>query len=284
MGSILSSEKTRTLHGGPAEPAKKDGLTGKTHGDFVLDARVHEITCSSSEEVQLLLRRNGSFSRATVTPGSVSTIIFETIRNLTVESLVRVTTTKPIQQEVADESAAISISSLEILSKATVKLPQKGILPHGAPGDKSLQPSSVSIDDRLNNRLLDARVTSTAAIFKLFSGIHELAVQFLSQHDFYHVPTPALVTYMWPGEEDDHFPVPYFENQTAWLAPTSEIHLSMALAADMQRVYDIHTVFRREPESDGRHLTEVRYLTCLHLYSPPSHNKQETKRVLLMTT
>lgn len=46
---------------------------------------------------------------------------------------------------------------------------------------------------------------------------------------------------------------PVFHDRPAWLTQTGEVHLGMVLSADLERVYDFHTVFRREEEIDSRH-------------------------------
>ncbi|KAK4219695.1 aspartyl-tRNA synthetase [Rhypophila decipiens] len=261
----------------PSSDLVQSGLADQNEEDSCfLDARVHSIIAKSrepgEEEIEFLLRRAGEFFTAVITSSSVNTASFKIAETLTIESLVRVTTRADPQEDLerpakrrrsTSNHKLLQVYNIKVLSRAKSTLPEDRIVTHGASGESdplSSEPYKGLIEDRLDNRLLDARVSSTAAIFKIFSGIHELAVQFLRDADFYHIATPALVSYMWPGEEDDHFSVPYLDGKTAWLAPTSEVHLSMALAADMQRVYDIHTVFRREPKSDGRHLTEFTML------------------------
>jgi aspartyl-tRNA synthetase len=242
------------------------GHSEKDHaqGDHaVFDARVHSVSAAKLDAViTILLRRNGQFVKALLEPESADVVSLDTARRLTAESLVRVSgSTIPENQhannEAVSEVVTVRVSKLVTLSEAKADLLESLKL-HGAPGEKlpPLASRAALIDERLNNRLLDARVVATAAIFKLFSGVHELAVEYLAAIGFYHIPTPAFINYEFPGEEDDHFSVPYFD-KTAWLAPTGEVHLGMALAADLERVYDIHTVFRREGDVDGRHLTEV---------------------------
>jgi aspartyl-tRNA synthetase len=113
-----------------------------------------------------------------------------------------------------------------------------------------------SIEQRLGKKSLDVGAATPVDIFKIFSVVHDLTVEFLARRDFCRIATPSLIGYMYPGEEDDHFAVPYFD-QGAWLAPTGEVNLGIALASELERVYDIHNVFRREEVVDGRHLTEV---------------------------
>ncbi|KAI0201864.1 hypothetical protein F4808DRAFT_424084 [Astrocystis sublimbata] len=229
-----------------------------------LDARVHSPPSSESgSTVKLLLRRRGQFYTALLEENVADSTSLETARDLTVESLVRIEgKIEPVEQASQESKPSwtptIQVSKLTLLSKAKPGLAEQSGL-HGAPGEKRPECTSAMLDQRLDNRLLDTRVAANAAIFKTFSAVSQKATGMLAGKGFHHVPTPAFITYEFPGEEDDHFAVPYFD-KTVWLAPTGEVHLGMALAADLERVYDIHTVFRREPESDGRHLTEFTML------------------------
>lgn len=226
-------------------------FTGRVHGICVDE---------DGGSIALLLRNNGQFFQCKLEIADCADpAIFATAQRLTPESLVRVSCVMTAPDDGSSETTFVmtQVSSLSILSEATPNLPGNLKL-HGAPGETlpSLDERIGLLDQRLDSRLLDARVASTAAIFKLFSGVHQLAVKFLAIQDFHYIPTPAFVGYEFPAEEEDHFYLDYLGRQ-AMLAPTGEVHLGMALAADLERVYDIHTVFRREPKSDGRHLTEV---------------------------
>ncbi|KAK0725120.1 hypothetical protein B0H67DRAFT_121522 [Lasiosphaeris hirsuta] len=235
------------------------------------DARVHsEPAIEPDMTVMVLLRRlDGQFIRAFLEPSSTDASSYRSAQHLRAESLVYVSGSTMANQNhqsdsggtAASEVTSFRVAELRVRSHAKAVLPKHPRL-HGAPGEVPPPAGSVGgelLHERLDNRLLDARVTATAAIFKLSSGVHELAVEYLAAHGFCHVPTPALVAYEFPGEEDDLFSVSYF-GKTARLAPTGEVHLGMALSADLGRVYDFHTVFRREPGSDGRHLTEFTML------------------------
>jgi aspartyl/asparaginyl-tRNA synthetase len=239
-------------------------LNGSAHKDHeVFDARVHSGPKTKSEAaVTVLLRRSGQFIQALLLPGSADVASVDTARLLTAESLVRisgsfVTGDQCDKDDIASEVATFQVASLITLSTAKANLPGSLKL-HGAPGEvlPPVESRAALMDERLDNRLLDGRVASTAAIFKIFSGVHELAVKFLVEREFCMMPTPALIGYRFPEEDDDYFALSYFD-RTARLAPTGEIYLGMALSADLERVYNIHTVFRRESASDGRHLTEV---------------------------
>ncbi|KAH0496064.1 hypothetical protein TgHK011_003447 [Trichoderma gracile] len=214
------------------------------HEGIAFTGRVHNLCLNENGgSITLLLRKNGQFFNCKLnTTDCADPTIFATAQRLTPESLVRISCGKIASEDASSET--FTITQL-----------------HGAPGEAlpSLNDRLFLLDKRLDHRLLDARVAATASIFKIFSAVYHLSVKYLAGQDFHYLPTPAIVGYEFPAEEEDHFYLDYLGRQ-AMLAPTGEVHLGMALAADLERVYDIHTVFRREPKSDGRHLTEFTML------------------------
>lgn len=253
MGAVeLPANTLQAMSGNLNKSGQDEGIT--------LTGRVHSISpAEESGSIAFLLRKNGQFFKCKLQlTDCADSVIFATAQRLTLESLVRVLGVITAPDDASSDTLVITQpSSLTILSEATANL-SGNLKLHGAPGETlpSLDERILLLDQRLDNRLLDARVAATAAIFKLFSAVHHLAVKYLATQDFHYIPTPAFVGYEFPAEEEDHFYLDYLGRQ-AMLAPTGEVHLGMALAADLERVYDIHTVFRREPKSDGRHLTEV---------------------------
>ncbi|OTA00206.1 aspartyl-tRNA synthetase, class Iib [Trichoderma parareesei] len=240
------------------DPNKTDQNKGIT-----LTGRVHYLSPNEDDgSIALVLRKDGQFFRCTLNlTDYADPAIFATAQCLTPESLVRISCGQIASETASSETFTITqVSSLTVISEAKANLADDLKL-HGAPGETvpSLNDRLLLLDKRLDHRLLDARVAATASIFKIFSTVHNLAVKYLADQDFHYLPTPAFVGYEFPAEEEDHFYLDYLGRQ-AMLAPTGEVHLGMALAADLERVYDIHTVFRREPKSDGRHLTEFTML------------------------
>lgn len=116
--------------------------------------------------------------------------------------------------------------------------------------------SSLTLNERLNNRVLDVRVAATASIFKLMSGVFRLAAEYQANNDFHWISTPHIVNYNITGD-NDYFPVDYFGRQDAWLAQTGEFHQQMAIAMGFDRVFEIRTLFRAEDQVSARRLTEV---------------------------
>lgn len=231
------------------------------------DARVHAVSGHdvNRETTTIQLRLHGRFIDALVDLSFTDLASVNKSRKIAPESLLRVLAwsthnadIKPNGSETNDTSAtSIRVHRLTILSNAKPGI-FRGVVSHGAPGDPFGKVDlNATLNERLDNRLLDVRVAATNSIFRLSSGVHELAVQYMSVSSFHFVPTPTLINYEFPGEEWLQFGLPYFHDRPAWLTQTGEVHLGMALSADLERVYDLHTVFRREEEIDSRHLTEV---------------------------
>lgn len=149
---------------------------------------------------------------------------------------------------------SIRVTSLAVLAKAARELPSL----HGGELSGSLQ-------ERLDNRILDQRAAASGAMFKLHSGMSQLMVEFFTAHDFIWIQTPRLRGSHVAGD-DEYFHVPYF-GRDAWLCQHTQHALQGAIAMDMKRVFDIGPVFRAESKSgsSARHMSEVRrFMTTLH--------------------
>ncbi|KAF2123423.1 class II aaRS and biotin synthetase [Dothidotthia symphoricarpi CBS 119687] len=239
----------------------------------IFDARVHAVSGHDvdRETTIIQLRLHGRFIDALVDLSFTDSASVDKSRNIAPESLLRVLAwsthnadIEPNGSETNDKlPTTVRVHRLTILSNAKPGI-FRGVVSHGAPGEPFGEVDlNATLNDRLDNRLLDVRVAATNAIFRLSSGVHELAVQYMSACSFHFVPTPTLINYEFPGEEWLQFGLPYFHDRPAWLTQTGEVHLGMALSADLERVYDLHTVFRREEEIDSRHLTEFTMLEAV---------------------
>jgi aspartyl/asparaginyl-tRNA synthetase len=263
----LNGTKLSSIFGGAA--GAKNGTSKKHSAELpdTFDARVHAVSGHDAclEATTIQLRIHGRFIDGLVDLTFTDSASMEESKNLAPESMLRILAwsthnvdIKPDDPETTDTSnTTIRVHRFTIIANAkpgTVR----GVVPHGAPGEPFEKVDlNATLNDRLDNRILDVRVAATNAIFRLNSGVHELAVQYMAANSFHFVPTPTLINYEFPGEEWLQFGLPYFHDRPAWLTQTGEVHLGMALSADLERVYDCHTVFRREEEIDSRHLTEV---------------------------
>jgi aspartyl-tRNA synthetase len=112
----------------------------------------------------------------------------------------------------------------------------------------------VKMNTRLDNRVLDLRVPTTQAIFKLQSGVAHLFREYLDSKDFIEIHSPKLVGGASEGGADV-FKFKYF-NQDACLAQSPQLYKQMCIISDFKRVYEIGPVFRAEKSFTSRHLCE----------------------------
>ena len=112
----------------------------------------------------------------------------------------------------------------------------------------------VKQDVRLNSRIIDLRVPTNKAIFKLQSGVCQIYREFFLAKDFIEIHSPKLGA---GGAEGgcEVFKLKYFE-QDACLAQSPQLYKQMALCADLKRVIEIGPVFRAENSNTNRHLCE----------------------------
>lgn len=112
----------------------------------------------------------------------------------------------------------------------------------------------VGQDQRLNSRWIDLRAPSNQAIFRVQSAICTLFREALLAKGFVEIHTPKLIA----GESEggaDVFVTDYF-GQRACLAQSPQLYKQMAIAADLERVFEIGPIFRAEKSNSRRHLCE----------------------------
>ena len=112
----------------------------------------------------------------------------------------------------------------------------------------------VKMNTRLDNRVLDLRVPTTQALFKLQAGVCEAFREYLDSLGFIEIHTPKLIAGASEGGSNV-FKLKYF-NQDACLAQSPQLYKQMCIIGDMKAVYEIGSVFRAENSMTSRHLCE----------------------------
>ena len=112
----------------------------------------------------------------------------------------------------------------------------------------------VKMKTRLDNRVMDLRVPTTQAIFKIQSGVCHLFREYLDSKGFTEIHTPKLIAGASEGGANV-FKMKYFETD-ACLAQSPQLYKQMCIIGDMKKVYEIGAVFRAENSFTSRHLCE----------------------------
>ena len=121
-------------------------------------------------------------------------------------------------------------------------------------GEAAALKGVVTQKTRLDNRIIDLRVPTNQAIFKLQSGVCRLYREFMIKNDFVEIHSPKLIAGASEGGANV-FKMKYF-GQEACLAQSPQLYKQMALCADFERVFEIGPVFRAEDSNTNRHLCE----------------------------
>lgn len=237
-------------------------MTGKK---ITLEARLNSVfTSEFPGQLNLELRVQETILKAYVDDKAIGEAAWKKAYKLNPESIVRVAghvhllgnKTEANGEKIISNghkhaaspiSFAIYVTDLVVIAEASPDLP----------AFHRDELSTLGLEERLNNRILDVRNAATGAIFKLHSGLCQLIVEFLCSKDFHWIHTPRIISATVAGD-NEFFHLPYF-GRDAWLAQSSQHHKQMALSMDMQRVFEIGPVFRAELKSrtSARHMTEV---------------------------
>jgi len=112
----------------------------------------------------------------------------------------------------------------------------------------------VTINTRLENRLIDLRSDASQSIFRIQSAVGRFYRSYLDSQGFTEIHSSK---FQGGGTESGSsvFKVDYF-GRPAYLAQSPQLGKQMAIAADFNRVYEVGPVFRAENSNTHRHLTE----------------------------
>ncbi|MFJ3922801.1 aspartate--tRNA(Asn) ligase [Streptomyces sp. NPDC090022] len=162
------------------------------------------------------------------------------LESLTPESAVRITGRVVDAAQVKLGGLELVPESVEVLNLAETPLP---IDEHTGP------------EHRLDWRFLDVRKRETAQlVFAVQTTLEQGLREYAMEHGCTEMHTPKLMgTASESGAEV--FKLGYFD-RSAYLAQSPQFYKQMAVAAGIDRVFEIGPVFRAEPSFTSRHATE----------------------------
>jgi len=159
--------------------------------------------------------------------------------SITAETAVKITGKVVGNPQVKLGSLEIIPERVEVVSPAEPKLP---IDEH------------TGLDQRLDWRFLDIRRPSQHLVFDVQTTVEQAMREVTAEEGFTELHTPKLMgTASESGAEV--FKVDYFD-RTAYLAQSPQFYKQMAIAAGIDKVFEIGPVFRAEPSFTARHATE----------------------------
>ena len=167
----------------------------------------------------------------------------ETVGALSKESALSVTGRVVENPQVRLGGIEILATGIRIENRAASPLP---IDPFGG--------SRPALDLRLDWRYLDLRRPENVLMCRVQTTVEQAMRAFWQAEGFVEIHTPKLMGS--PSESGaELFSLPYF-GATAYLAQSPQFYKQMAMAAGLDRVFEVAPVFRADPSFTPRHTTE----------------------------
>ncbi len=172
--------------------------------------------------------------------------IGKTLRNeyvVKVEGKVNKRPERNIKEGILNGDLELEIIEIKVLAEAA-----------SLPFDLSLSGYNLELTTELDNRSLVLRQPKVQAIFKVSETIIDSFREFMKQNMFFEFQAPSIVPATAEGGAEV-FQVDYF-GKKAYLSQSPQLYKQIVMSA-FERCFSVNKVFRAEPSSTTRHLTEV---------------------------
>ncbi len=113
---------------------------------------------------------------------------------------------------------------------------------------------TANIDTRMDYRWIDLRTDKNQLMFKVQTAFVSGMREFLLENDFVEIHTPKLIATA-SESGSDVFEVKYFD-RLAYLAQSPQFYKQMAMASNLERIFEVAPAFRAENSNTNRHATE----------------------------
>lgn len=171
--------------------------------------------------------------------------VFEIIKTLSIESVVRITGLLKESKQVP-EGYEIDAESAQVLSRSEAVLPIPVALEKGA--------EDVDVVNRFDYRWLDLRKSESHKIFRVWTLLEAGMREYFVGQGFTQLYSPSFMS---AASESgaEVFEVKYFEGK-AYLAQSPQFYKQMAIASGFENIFMVGPVFRAELSFTTRHMTE----------------------------
>ena len=122
------------------------------------------------------------------------------------------------------------------------------------PFDMSLDGYNLELVTELDNRALVLRHPKNQAIFKISETVIDSFREFMKQNMFFEFQAPSITPATAEGGAEV-FEVNYFDKK-AYLSQSPQLYKQIVMSA-FERCFSVNKVFRAEPSTTTRHLTEI---------------------------
>jgi nondiscriminating aspartyl-tRNA synthetase len=150
---------------------------------------------------------------------------------------------KNVKTGVLNGAIELEVLDIEILSEAAP-----------LPFDMSLEGYNLDLTTELDNRALVLRQPKVQAVFKVQETVIDSFREFMKKNNFFEFQAPSIAPAVAEGGSEV-FQVNYFDKK-AYLTQSPQLYKQIVMSA-FERVFSVNKVFRAEPSSTTRHLTEI---------------------------
>ena len=201
-------------------------------------------TVRNQKAVQfIILRDHTGLIQVVAERSEANSRINESISQLTRESVIEVIGTVISNPNVKLGQLELQFKTLVIVSMSDATLPID-----------IFGKTETDIDKRLDWRFLDLRQPENQLTFRIQTTVEMAMREFWISNEFVEIHTPKIMGSPSEGGAE-LFTLEYF-GQTASLAQSPQFYKQMAMAAGMDRVFEIGPAFRADPSFTPRHSTE----------------------------
>src|SRR3972149_266499 len=170
---------------------------------------------------------------------------FDIAGSLMIESVVEVSGLAKEEKQ-APGGFEIAVEEIKVLSSAAPELPIPVVV------EKSGDETDVS--KRFDWRVLDLRRPEKQEIFKTWTLLEKGFREYFEKEGYTQIYAPSIMSTASEGGAEV-FEVKYFDRK-AYLAQSPQFYKQMAMAAGLEKVFEVGPVFRAEPSFTSRHATE----------------------------
>ncbi len=162
---------------------------------------------------------------------------------LKVTGLVNKRPEKNIKEGIINGDVELEVTGIEVLAPAAT-----------LPFDMSLDGYNLDLTTELDNRALVLRQPKVQAVFKVQETVIDSFREFMKQNMFFEFQAPSMTPATAEGGSEV-FQINYFDKK-AYLTQSPQLYKQIVMSA-FERCFSVNKVFRAEPSSTTRHLTEI---------------------------
>lgn len=186
--------------------------------------------------------RDGTGTIQGIVPkAAVPAEVFETLKNLTLESSV-VVTGKVRADSRAPSGYELDVENVEVVQR----VPDETPFP--------IQLKEAGVDFLMEHRHLWLRTPRQSAILRVRASIMRAAAEYFDTNGFVRTDPPILTPNACEGTSE-LFEMDYFDDDKAYLTQSGQLYIE-ATALALGKVYSFGPTFRAEKSKTRRHLTE----------------------------